>query len=215
MATQAQANAFANNPSAFLGTAIVRWAGGAPQDQQIINVAMLDDGQGRRREAGIFGGKVDASKFMLRHAFAGNAQVPGGSPTFAAVWSGYVGGQARKANLPAAGGPDIMLTPELTGCAVVCRVNPDGSAQFSHYNLADEGANQTLDRATMNAIAEAEYGGGQNVFAKEDYRALGKRSQNVRVTVVGQRAPGGWQFWGQIREDKASGQQLRQVRRLG
>lgn len=215
MATQAQANAFANDPSTFLRTTIVRWAGGAPQDQQILNVAVLDDGQGRRREPGFFGSKVDADKLVLRHAFPGNMHVPAGTPTFPAVWSGYVGGQARSAALPAAGGPDIMLTPELTGCAVVCRANADGSATFSHYNLMDEGANQTLDRATMNAIAQAEYGGGQAVFAKEDYRALGKRTQNVRVTVVAQRRLGTWEFWGQIREDKASGQQLRQVRRLG
>lgn len=211
MATQAQANSFAADPRSFMRTAIVRWAGGAPQDQANITVAMLDDAGTGRRRTSVLGRKVDTEKFVLRQQAPGGA-IPPGAPTFPAVWSGYVGGQARTANLPAAGGPGIMLTPELTGCAVICRRNADGSAQFSHYNIT-EGAG-TVDRATMAAIAHAEYGAGETVFAKEDYRALGLHSEAVRVTVVGIRRPTGWEFWGQIREDKASGQQLREVRRL-
>lgn len=210
MATQAQANSFAADPRSFMRTAIVRFCGGAPQDQANITVAMETEGTtGRARS---WGRKVDVSKFTLRDQQQGHA-LPGAA-TFPAVWSGYVGGQARTATRPAAGGPGIMLTPELTGCAVVCHHNADGSANFSHYNILAANNPQTEDRATMAAIARAEYGGGEVVFAKEEYRALGKHSQNIRVTVVGIRRASGWEFWAQVREDKPSGQQLREVRRL-
>lgn len=217
MPSQAQINHFLNHPEQFLRRHSLRWRGPAPDDQSVIDVAMVDRaGTARIRTGGRFLGmgnaKADAPMFELRRAGNGGSQVPPGTPTFQVQWSGYKAGQGRTARLPAAGGPGIMLTPEFTGCTAVCRANRDGSAEFSHYNLMNGTA--TLDDADMRAIAQAEYGGGQATMTKGDVRARGKGSGAVVATVVGVRRLGGWEFWVQIRETKSSGEQIRAVERL-
>ena len=218
MPSAAQINHFLAAPEQFMRTNSIRWAGGSPENQAIIDVAMLDvAGNARIRTGSRFLGmgnaKANASKFELRWGGNVNNPLPGGTPTFQVQWSGYRAGQGRDAALPAAGGPSIMLTPEFTGCTAVCRSNADGTGEFSHYNLMN-GAN-TLDDADMEAIAEAQYGGGQSTMTKGDMRAFGKHSPGVRATVVGiRRAGGGWEFWAQLREGKASGEQIRAVVRL-
>ena len=80
MATQAQANSFASDPRSFMRTAIVRWAGGAPQDQANITVAMLDDAGTGRRRTSVLGRKVDAEKFVLRQQAPGAVIPPAHRP---------------------------------------------------------------------------------------------------------------------------------------
>ncbi len=218
MPTQAQINHFLAAPEQFMRTNAIRWQGAAPEDQAIINVAMLDDaGPAARirtgsKFLGLGNAKANAAKFGLRWDNSPLFVLPVGALTFPVQWSGYRAGQGRDADLPAVGGPSIMLTPEFTGCSAVCRTNADGSAQFSHYNMMNGAA--TLDDDDMRAVAQAAYGGGQTTFTKGDARAFGKQSQNVRTTVVGLRRHGRWEFWAQLREDKASGQQIRAVVRL-
>ena len=195
----------------------IKWRGGAPENQTIIDVAMLDcAGIARIRTGSKFLGlgnaKATVSKFDLRWAGNVHYPLPAGTPTFQVQWSGYKAGQGRDANLPAAGGPDLMLTPEFTGCTAVCRTNADGSAQFSHYNLM-VGAN-TLPDDEMRAIADAAYGGGHSTMTKGDARAHGKHTEAVCTTVVGIRRHGRWEFWAQFREGKQSGEQIRAVERL-
>lgn len=217
MPSNAQIQHFLTAPEQFMRSNVIRWAGASPENQAVIDVAMLDvAGTGRHRTGSKFLGlgnaKANASKFELRWGGNVNVPLPGGTPTFQVQWSGYKAGQGRDATLPVAGGPDIMLTPEFTGCTAVCRTNANGSGQFSHYNLMN-GAN-TLDDASMRAIADAQYGGGHTTLTKGDMRAHGKHTQGIRTTVVGFRRNGRWEFWAQLREDKASGEQIRAVVRL-
>ncbi len=220
MPSQAQIDHFINAPEQFMRTNSIKWRGPAPENQDIIDVAMLDcdgiEGIARIRTGSKFLGfgnaKATVSRFDLR--WAGNVLRPldPGTPLFQVQWSGYKAGQGRDANLPAAGGPDVMLTPEFTGCTAVCRTNADGSALFSHYNYMD-GAN-TLSDEGMRAIAQRDYGGGQTTMTKGDMRAYGKHTEAVSTTVVGIRRNGRWEFWAQLRENKASGEQIRAVVRL-
>lgn len=217
MATHADMNAFVNDPATFLKKNVVWWRGGAPEDQANIQVAMLDSSNQARRATSVLGRKVDGGNFELRNSKPGALNIPNGSPLFAAVWSGYAGNMAKTASLPSEGGPNIMLTAQLTGCTVVAKVHADGSADFSHYNLK-VGAN-TLDEGDMNAIAEAHFGGGQSTMTKETIRAKGKHSDAVTANVVGVRKLGKWAFYVQMVESKAVGNsgttmQIREVRKL-
>lgn len=217
MPSQAQINQFIANPEQFLRAYSVRWRGAAPENQCVINVGMFDRaGTARIRTGSKFFGKgnAKASTDMFELRWDGNVNwpFPPGTQTFQVQWSGYKAGQGRTAALPAAGGPLLMLTPEFTGCTAVCRVNGDGSANFSHYNLMNGAA--TLDDADMRAIADAEYGGGHATMTKGDMRTRGKRGGAVVATVVGVRRNGGWEFWAQFREDKPSGEQIRSVERI-
>jgi hypothetical protein len=217
MPSQAQINHFLNSPEQFLRSNSIKWRGSAPEDQCVIGVAMVDAaGTARMRTGSAFLGlgnaKADVPKFDLRWDGNVNWPLPPGTHTFQVQWSGYKAGQGRDADLPAAGGPDIMLTPEFTGCTAVCRTNRDGSARFSHYNLM--AGVRTLDDADMRAIADASYGGGHSTMTKGDMQARSKRGGAVKATVVGIRRHGRWEFWVQYREDKASGEQIRAVERL-
>lgn len=213
MVSQADANSFSDNPARFMKTNLITTLGTTPVAQTVVTVAMEDvfyGGEinpGRRRT--VLRTKVNTMRYQLRILKVGNA---GGAATFQALWSGYVSGGGSTASLPAAGGPNIMLTPELTGCAVVARTNPDGSADFSHYNLVDGAA--TLSQPDMEAIAQAQYGGGQSVLTKETYRRGNVNAFDLKCNVVGFRRNGSWEFWCQFQESKNSGLQLREVRRL-
>lgn len=218
MPSQAQIQHFIDAPEQFMRSNSIKWRGRAPDDQAIIRVAMLDSGGIARirtgsKFLGLGNAKQTVSKFELRWDSDPYQPLPQGTPTFDVQWSGYKSGQGRDADLPAAGGPNLMLTPEFTGCTAVCRTNADGSGQFSHYNLMAN-PTTTLSDDDMRAVAQAAYGGGQSVMTKGDARAMGKRTDAVCTTVVGLRRNGRWEFWAQFREDKPSGEQIRAVRRL-
>ena len=227
MPSQAIANQFVDNPGTFLKTNAVQWFGaGYPADQSVIRVALVDGDSvhgyhviGRRRTS-ILRRKVDTPHYCIIWARDGQAawdQVRAQNPpTFNVVWSGFKAGQAVDAILQSHG-PGIMLTLTLTGCSVVCSPNSDGTtaAVFSHYNLMNQGAGHTLDKATMEAIAAAAYGNREHrVLTKEQYDAKAKHTGRCEVTVVGHRRNGRWEFWAQYLEDKASGWQIRSVRKI-
>ena len=227
MPTQAIANQFTDRPGNFLKYNVVHWFGGYPPDQAVIRVAMIEGETiigGRtigRRRTSILQRKVDTPFYYLLHAANGSAPwelIRGDNPpTFDVIWSGYRAGQAVDAILPPVGGPGVMLTETLTGCSVVCSPNADGAvnARFSHYNLMNHGAGNTLERASMEAIAGAQYEGlGHRVLSKEHYNASAKHVAQCDVTVVGHRRGGRWEFWAQHLEDKPSGWQIRRVQKI-
>ena len=228
MPSQAELDLVLSDPEAFLRQHAIRWAGKGPDTQQNITAAMIDataDSQARVRTGSKFLGmgnvKANVSSFILRDtAYASGQLGAPGTLQFPAVWSGYAAGQARDANLPTVGGPDIMFTPEFTGCAAVCTVNPDGSARFSHYNLLQPGKPETLDAVQMRARAEETYDNGFHIMTKETQRAHGKAPvAAMRSTAVGFRRHGRWEFWVQHREVKPVGStgstiQIRAVVRL-
>jgi len=216
MPSQAELDLLLSDPEAFLRQHAIRWAGKGPDTQQNITAAIIDaggDSQARVRTGSQFLGfgnaKANVSSFILRDtAFANGQTGAPGTLQFLAVWSGYAAGQARDADLPTAGGPNIMLTPEFTGCTAVCTVNPDGSAKFSHYNLLQPGKAETLDSIQMRARAEETYDNGYHIMTKETQRSHGKAAvPGMRSTAVGFRRHGRWEFWVQHREVKALGNQ--------
>lgn len=211
MVTQEQRNSFVQNPVNFLKTNVVRYFGKRfPESSSSMNFVLRDNPQyGRRRNAAGF--KVNASSILIS-----NDEVCfQGMPEFKAVWSGYIPGHEQTVSLPAVGGPNIMLTPQLDGCTIAVKLGDDGNTNFSHYNYGHGG--ETMDKATMVSVALNQHGGGVNTFSKEDYRAMAKGPSpiGVSVTVLGYRKNGVWGFWGQVLENKASGMQIREVRKLG
>lgn len=228
MPTQTQLDLLLNDPAAFLRIYAVKWAGKGPANQGPITAALCDgtgESQARIRTGSKFLGKgnakANAQSFILRDTNFAHWQIADpGTLTFPAVWSGYVAGQAANAVLPNAGGSNIMLTPEFTGCTAVCHTNADGSATFSHYNLLKENGKETLDAAQMRAVAEGSYANGFILMTKESQRSHAKVATNgMRSTVIGFRQHGFWEFWVQHRETKAvdantSSIQVRAVQRL-
>ena len=194
MPTPTELALLVSDPAAFMRAYAVRWAGKGPDNQAPITAALIDgtgDSQARVRTGskflGVGNAKADAKSFILRDTNFPHWQIDDpGTLTFPAVWSGYVAGQAANAVLPNAGGPNIMLTPEFTGCAAVCHTNADGSATFSHYNLLKENGKETLDIAQMRAAAEGTYDNGFIPMTKESQRGFAKVATNgVRSTVIG------------------------------
>lgn len=225
MPTQAEFDQFINTPELFMATHAIAWVGVAPENQAVIFVVMGDvKGVARRRVGSRFLGfgnvKESVGKFDLRWCDSPLKPVPHGAPfVFQVQWSGYKAGQGRDAVLPAAGGPDIMLTPEFTGCTAVCRTLPNGTGEFSHYNLMTADGKSTLDDNAMRARADLAYGHGHTTLTKGDARAHGKHSTAVKTTVLGLRRHGRWEFWAQMREDKmredkTTGEQIRAVVQL-
>lgn len=227
MPTQAELDLLLSDPETFLKQHAIRWAGKGPDTQQNITAAIIDgngDAQARIRTGSKFLGfgnaKASVTSFILRDTAYASGQLGPGTLQFPAVWSGYAAGQARDADLPTAGGPDIMLTPEFTGCAAVCTVKADGSAKFSHYNLLQPGKAETLDALRMRARAEDTYDNGFHIMTKETQREYGKAPvAAMRSTAIGFRRHGHWEFWVQHREVKAVGStgntmQIRAVIRL-
>ncbi len=117
-----------------MSTNAIKWLGKGPEDQAIIDVAMFDEtGQRARirtgsKFLGLGNAKANADKFVLKWANNPGNPTPPVTYTFQVHWSGCNAGQGRDANLPNAGGPDIMLTPEFTGCTAVCRTAGNGPA---------------------------------------------------------------------------------------
>lgn len=211
MPTQDQLNLLINDPAAFLRAYAVKWAGKGPANQGPITAALCDgtgESQARVRTGsklvGLGNAKADVQTFILRDTNFPHWQIADAATlTFPAVWSGYVAGQAANAVLPNAGGANIMLTPEFTGCTAVCHTNADGSANFSHYNLLKENGKETLDVAQMRAVADETYANGCILMTKESQRSYAKVATNgVRSTVIGFRRNGRWEFWVQHRESK-------------
>jgi len=211
MPTPTELALLVSDPAAFMRAYAVRWAGKGPDNQAPITAALIDgtgDSQARVRTGskflGVGNAKADAKSFILRDTNFPHWQIDDPATlTFPAVWSGYVAGQAANAVLPNAGGANIMLTPEFTGCAAVCHTNADGSATFSHYNLLKENGKETLDIAQMRAAAEGTYDNGFILMTKESQRGFAKVATNgVRSTVIGFRRHGFWEFWVQHRESK-------------
>lgn len=226
---------FLNDPPAFLRRNLVRYVGARPSTQggaeyRFLLIPLAKPG---RRRSGVFLGmsinKANADAYEIRHAgslLPGDARGAGGQP-FTAVWGGFVAGGKVQVDLKTTGA-DIMLTPELTGCAVAFASHVNG-ARFSHYNLLED--TRTIDRAGMQKEAGADYGSAAHgLLTKEDYydkssadmreegqigavgkivRKLAPRSHaGPRASVIGWRRGAHWSFWVQYTDMKGAAQQI-------
>lgn len=212
---------FLNNPPKFMRNNHVRYCGVYPQQAGVSHAFVLLRVAGAARRKRLFlgmdTGKTDAGVFEIRVATGGNIS-PGAVNlgTFNAIWSGYQARAAVRCDLTPQG-DGIMLTPELTGCTVVCAPQPSGDAAFSHYNLRDPNDDsRTMDAAGVLAYASADYQGSDyGVLPKEAYyaKAPGAGSR-PRATVIGWRSGGQWTFWTQYVEEKGGVFQIRDVQQL-
>lgn len=121
--------------------------------------------------------------------------------------------------LPASGGPDIVLTDPLSGCSVFVTDMGGGRRGIFHANalaLKDEFTIQYMDdlfdafvegtsHQPLNRLDKNHYRRGLNLieqWANEDKQALGRTSittqQSSYTNVVGIRTSGVWTFYWQI-----------------
>jgi hypothetical protein len=164
---------------------------------------------------GIGGAKRNAGAFTIRASDAGHADLSlPGAETFAAIWSGFVAGGKVKCDLENTG-PDIMLTPQLSGCAVAFSAQSNGQASFSHYNNKTGSATQDAAAMAQHAYGDYPLDPGLGLLTKEAYRNRGKdASRPLLVTALGWRKEGVWTFWAQYTEIKGGVHQIRGVERL-
>ncbi len=218
---------FVPDPARFLEKNHLSYAGGVPSttggDKAWFGLVPIDRGC-RARTGNVFLGmgnaKVDGACFEIRARKCNHWSLKNpGVEYFPAWWSGYKGGIAVHCNLPSSGGPNIMLTPALTGCTVVWVMHSDGSARFSHYNLKN--GKLTLPDNEMIAHAREDYGNDANMgsLSKGYYYGLAKHEQAsggkvARGTIIGWRQGGRWTFWGQFVENKNGVSQIRKVMQL-
>ncbi|HEL4110976.1 TPA: hypothetical protein UM343_001103 [Stenotrophomonas maltophilia] len=222
MPSQALISQFRIRPEHVMRSHVVRWSGDAPEESRVIDVALLDSetsGNARvERSAGPMKMKVDAKRFELRWQESRLNPPRPGSYFFSVYWSGFRASAGCSILLPPSGGPDMMLTPELSGCAVAFSEKPGGCTLFSHYNLKD--GSRTLDRTGMLAAATSEHGEDVCLLSKEEMRRQGKRSTHetfptaVLATIVGTRTDRRWSFWVQYREIDGDTQHIRSVEQM-
>lgn len=213
---------FLSNPPKFMRNNHVRYCGVYPPHPGVsCSFVLLRVGNGAARKKRVFLGmelgKADAGVFEIRIAVGGNiSSAAQNLGNFNAIWSGYKAKGAFRCDLTDQG-DDIMLTPELTGCTVVCAPRPNGGAAFSHYNMRDPADdNRTMDAAGVLDQAAKDYAGDEyGVLPKEAYyvKAPGADSR-PRATVIGWRTGGEWTFWTQYVEEKNGVFQIRDVQRL-
>lgn len=212
---------FLRNPPRFMRNNHVRYCGVYPEGAGGTHkfVLLRIGASHARRRRVLFGmdlDKTDAGEFQIRIATNGNypygAELLG---TFDAVWSGYAPRAAVRCAL-VGWGADIMLTPELTGCTVVCAPQPNGGAYFSHYNLRYLHDDRTLMARDAIHQAAIDYPGSEHgVLPKEAYEARRKwRGSRARATVIGWRQGGAWTFWTQYVEEHDGKFHIRDVQQL-
>ena len=215
----------------FLRNNHVRFKGQSPPDAGRHWFLLIPVQSGARRRFGVFLGKsigkADAGAYEIRYRDASmlSADARRDGMPFEAQWSGYLAGGKAHCTLDSTG-PDLMLTPELTGCAIAFAATPDGCARFSHYNLKD--GSRTVDGVGMASAAQGDYAGARfGVLTKEHYygkstadmsdtggSATGSRHARASANIIGWRRGGQWTFWSQYTDMKGQVRQILDVRQL-
>lgn len=177
-----------------------------------------------RTRGGVFLGKslakADAGVYEIRWRDApllGADRLARGAP-FRAIWGGFVAGGKADVALDS-NGPDLMLTPELTGCTIAHAAQRNGDARFSHYNMM--AGPRTLPGPAMVAAARSDYAGVGNlgVLTREHYHGkstfeTSKERTRPAANVIGWRKGGVWTFWVQYTDVKGTVSQILDVRQL-
>jgi len=156
---------------------------------------------------------------QLFHIKAGVSIVPGqnapGSAWFMAhsvkMWDSGSPQNIQPYTLPAAGGPNLMVTGELTGCAFAIHDNGNGSLVVAHvkpHTLRPGEHPSAALRAVplQNSLQANPY--WHVVYGGKDY-SPGTR----RVAIVGRRTNTGWKIYAQKLEN-AMPHNIRKVKRI-
>ena len=233
---------FLSNPPLFMRRNHVAFKGEMPAGPGVHAFLLLPLASGARTRSGVFlgksTGKADAGAWEIRFRDARmlDPQRRAAGMEFTAHWGGFVAGGKVEYALDG-GGPDIMLTPELTGCAIAFSAGAEGHARFSHYNMKD--GTRTLGAAGMLDAARDDYAGDGafGLLTKEDYHGMSgadmrdarqvhplerlarrvlpaNRRTRPTANVVGWRQGGRWHFWTQYTDMKGTVAQILDVRQL-
>lgn len=232
---------FQRDPPQFLRRNHVTFRGEYPPAPGVHTFLLVPRTRPARARGGVFLGrsigKADAELWEIRYNDASmlDRSLRAFSEPFEAHWSGFAANGMVTAALGHRG-PDLMLTPELTGCAVAFSVTQDGHARFSHYNMLEGG--RTLRAPGMLAQARVDHPSGPlALLTKEHYHAqssadmrdaseigaLGRLAKRIlpagehrraAANVVGWRRDGDWTFWAQYTDMKAAVAQVLDVRQL-
>lgn len=105
--------------------------------------------------------------------------------------------------LPVTGGPNLMLTGQLSGCAFAIEDKGDGSLVVAHIRPTPQG----LDAATLQSALQ-QSPGWTTVYGRDDYSAMRV------VSIVGVRVSGRWHIWAQKQDGTTGDYQIRSVKQL-
>lgn len=112
--------------------------------------------------------------------------------------------------VPGAGGPDIMLTSQLSGCGFgIGNPNGGGDRVLSHIQPSAAGA------SVHGALAGGMGGGGMAATFEKDPNGGGRDyAGNNRATVIGLRNGATWSFYAQVYDTNQNTRELFKVVRL-
>jgi hypothetical protein len=104
--------------------------------------------------------------------------------------------------LPVVGGPDLMLTGQLSGCSFAIHDVGDGSLVVAHIRPSQYLTAETLH----NVLQKTPY--WTTVYGRDDY------SQDRAVSIVGARIGGRWRVWAQKQDRTTGDYEIRKVKQL-
>jgi len=109
---------------------------------------------------------------------------------------GQAAANADWCRLPNHTGPGIMLTCQLTGCAFIVRMGPDGRLRCAHILPTDAATGAAI--MTGEALHDQlDQGGYLAVYGRRDYGHQTAGVYDRSVAIVGIRRPTGWEIYAQ------------------
>jgi hypothetical protein len=191
--------------SSFLGRYPVRIFGD-PSGSQVSSYRIEDGGASQRPGTVLRTHSMQATQMFQVRARGSAFGNPAGSVWFNAhsvkMFDSNQLANIGTYTLPVAGGPDLMLTGQLSGCAFAIQDNGDGSLVVAHIQPGQHVDAVTLQRTLQNTP------GWTTVYGREDY------GQDRVASIVGGRVNGRWRIWVQ-KQDRTSGDyQIRSVKQL-
>jgi hypothetical protein len=190
---------------AFLNHYVVRIFGD-PTNSYVANYRLEDAGNSFRPGSVLGTHNMHATQKFNIQAGVGVGGNPVNSVWFTAhsvkMWSIGNLHAITPYTLPVAGGPSLMVTGQLSGCAFAIHDNGDGSLVVAHIQPDVNVSGDVLDR-TLSAIPYWNV-----VYGRGDYSALRAAS------IVGSRNAGRWSIWAQKQDRTTGDYSIRKVKRL-
>ncbi len=200
-------NQLQTGTEAFLSRYVVRIFGD-PTNSYVANYRIEDAGNSFRPGSVLGTHNMHATqKFDIQ---AGVGLAVGGHPPTSVwfpahsvkMWSVSSLHAITPYTLPVLGGPSLMVTGQLSGCAFAIHDNGDGSLVVAHIR-PDVNVSGDVLHQTLNATAYWDV-----VYGRGDYSALRAAS------IVGTRTGGQWHVWAQKQDRTTGDYSIRKVKRL-
>lgn len=200
-------NMLQNQPETFLRKYPVRIFGD-PTGSHVAHYRLEDGGASQRPGSRLGTLRMHATQLFeirSRGAAFGN---PAGSVWFQAhsvkMFSSSDPNAIGTYTLPAAGGPDLMVTGQLSGCAFAIHDNGGGSFVVAHIRPHDASGNtaEVLHGTLRNT------GYWNIVYGRGDY------SRDRRASIIGVRRAGQWHIYAQKQDGTTGDYSVRKVKQL-